>query len=257
MRSLFAGLGLKEDAGVVYLASLELGESRAADIAKKAKLNRSVAYGLLDDLTNRGFVQVKQRSGVKQFAAEDPAVITRRFVERALEAQELLPGLSKLFKAGEGVGPKMRFYADFEGIRTVFEELLDNKSKHYRVIGSFLEEATEGIGKDFLEKWTRRRIKAGVSHRALRSVEIKKEEDKWNPIFRTRGKSALRDYRYAPFSIKLPALIFLFDDKIAFISGRLGAPYAAVVESKDLFQTLSELFEVIWTISEVPDVPLT
>ncbi len=100
--------------------------------------------------------------------------------------------------------------------------------------------------------WTERRIANGVDHQSLRPLQWKENLHNTAAIFSGVGKEFLRDYRFAPIPGDLPILIYLFDEKVAFISGRPEHTYAAVLESSDIFKTLNSLFEIIWNVAEAP-----
>ena len=260
IEDIFTYLGMNPAAGNIYLTLLTLGESRAAAVAKAAKLNRSVAYGILEDLVNQGFIHKKERSGVQQFFAEHPSVIIQEFTDRTASAQSLFPALTELFLQHGTRGPKVRFYADYDGIRTVYNEILtDNKAKFYYNIGSVLEGTADAIGRKFSDDWHKRRLELGISHRAIRSEGARDAAFRrtWGPMYIGRGKSTLRDYRNAPFNTKIPTVTYMFENKVAFVSARYGQPYAAVIESKDLYDTMVQIFELLWKVSLEPDEPLT
>jgi hypothetical protein len=86
-------------------------------------------------------------------------------------------------------------------------------------------------------------------------MESKERDKKLDQILVGRGKSVLRDYRY--LNIRMPTLLYLFDEKVAFINPALGNAYAAVIESRDVYETLGAMFEALWEIGEVPPVPET
>ena len=48
--------GFKDKKAKVYLACLELGQANAHEIAKKAQVERTSAYALLDSLQDEGLI---------------------------------------------------------------------------------------------------------------------------------------------------------------------------------------------------------
>ncbi len=247
-------LGLKEDTAGAYLACLSLGSATASDIAKAAKLPRTVAYGHLDELETRGLVSASISGGTKKFTANDPDILLKIADQQKEELQSALPALLDIFTSSSSNRPKLRFYADLLGIKTFHESILDSQDKFYRVMGSINdEELHKTVGVKYVLDWTQRRIELGIDHKSLRPLSSKPKGDAKKSLLTQSNREVLREIRYAPESIRLPILIYLFDNKAAFVSGRAGNLYAAVLESKDVFDSLVSIFEAIWAISEKVD----
>lgn len=237
----------------VYVACLSVGQSKASDIAKKAKLTRSSVYRCLEVLEERGLVHQEIREGLQYYQASDPQAIPQLVERQSLELQSILPMLLQLFATSSGNKmPRFRFYGEAGGMRTVFEEILHTPSKRYDVFGSIHDtDLIYSVSEDYMNTWTKRRIQEGIFHRSLRT-QISKEDPirKANPLLAQSGPTVFRDIRFAPASIALPVLIYLFDDKVAFVNAKLGRQFAAVLESKDMYEALKSLFDFVWELSE-------
>lgn len=244
-------IGLKPDTASTYLACLAMGGGSASDIAKKAKLPRTVVYSHLEELEEHGLITASIQGGAKKFLALDPNVILSLAEQQKNELQAVLPFLSEQF-AGAGSGrPKLRFYTDILGLKTFMEEVLACRDKAYRILGAFSDDDLKRtFGQDWMVDWSMRRIARGVSHRSLRPLSAKSKIGRAPDIVAKAGPQYLREMRYVPNSVKLPILIYLFDGKVGFFSARLGNVYVAVLESKDVYDALVSLFETLWTISE-------
>ena len=95
------GLGEKE--AKVYLASLELGPSTAAQIAQKADVNRATTYVAVESLIKQGLLSSHEKDSKTFFSAEDPAMLKRLLDQQREEVknklsslEELLPGLARM-----------------------------------------------------------------------------------------------------------------------------------------------------------------
>lgn len=247
-------LGLDQQTVKVYLANLTLGKAGASELAKKARLTRTSVYRCLDKLAEKGLVHKEISGGKSFFITASPNFIPELINRQASELSAVLPWLEKVFSSSKQKAPSFRFYAEAGGIKTVLEEVLRCKSKNYDIFGSIYDdEFIYSVTEKYLADWMRRRIKAGVYHRSLRPQVAKRIQKKFsNPYFSESGKRMMREIRYAPPSIKIPILIYLFDDKVAFVNGKLGRQFAAVLESKEMFESLESLFQYFWEISE-PD----
>jgi len=247
-------LGLDPEQSKVYAACLKLGKGKAQEIAKTANIHRTVVYQHLEKLAERGLVHVSVVKGTREYAVANPNVILSIFKQREKEIEAVLPLLLSLYAAGHPSKPQFRFYTDIAGVRTVLEEVLESSSKFYRHIGAFYDrEFLLLLGLDFLKDWSERRIARGVDHRSLRPEGRKQLDREMDDIFIGRGKKFLRDYRYLSIPADLPILIYLFDEKVAFVGARVGHVYAAVLESKDVYDVLGHIFDRLWETAEVPE----
>src|SRR3989338_6412357 len=70
-------LGLSEKEAKVYLASLELGESAPAEIAKHAGINRDTTYVIAEKLVKDGLMSQLEKDKKTYFMAENPEQLLR------------------------------------------------------------------------------------------------------------------------------------------------------------------------------------
>ena len=65
MKEKLEKLGFSPKEADVYISLLELGSAVVSDVAKKAGINRSTAYVLLESLEKKGFVSVSEKDNIK------------------------------------------------------------------------------------------------------------------------------------------------------------------------------------------------
>ena len=99
-------LGLSENETRVYLALLELGQATVTQISKKAGLNRTTGYDVLERLGWNGLVN-RARAGKKKmiYMAEPPSRLKQYLEDKAKlyerrvdEVKNILPELQSLQK---------------------------------------------------------------------------------------------------------------------------------------------------------------
>ena len=99
-------IGLNEKEAKVYVASLELGQGSAAEIAKKAGINRATAYFVLESLMKIGLVSASNEEKTQLFVPEDPAQLEnilekqkQEIEQRRSKLKDLIEGLSSINSA--------------------------------------------------------------------------------------------------------------------------------------------------------------
>src|SRR3989338_9344999 len=109
----------------IYLAILELGRGTVAQISRKAGINRTTGYVILDSLVSKGLVSISGREPKEEYRALSPANLLKYFSEKAAkqnkiaeEAKEILPELTSLYN--EGDRPRVYFYEGLTGLQHVY-----------------------------------------------------------------------------------------------------------------------------------------
>jgi sugar-specific transcriptional regulator TrmB len=146
-------LGLSHKEALVYMALFELGSSVVTELAKRAQINRSTAYVLIESLSHRGLVSVSERRGIKIFSPVAPDKLTKIAEARFAEASELLKigkelssDLKKLSPVGKtGTKTKVNVFDGKEGVKTLYNNIFSTKGHIDAVISN-------GKGKTATEK---------------------------------------------------------------------------------------------------------
>src|SRR3989344_4767744 len=122
-------MGFSQKETQVYTALLGLGKGAVSEITRKAGINRTTGYDILNDLVQKGLVSVSGKEPKQEFIAESPDKILA-YLEAELdqkqknlkEAKNLIPQLKSIHTvAGR---PKERFYEGKQGLIDVYEDTL-------------------------------------------------------------------------------------------------------------------------------------
>lgn len=91
-------IGFSDKEIVVYLALLELGKRTVSAIARKAGINRTTVYDILETLISKKLVSISGKEPLQEYVAESPdnilSMLRDELVEKQnilLEAQNLVP----------------------------------------------------------------------------------------------------------------------------------------------------------------------
>ncbi len=163
--------GLSEKEVDVYLALSTLGGAVVSDIAKKAGINRSTTYVILDSLTAKGLVRVIEESGVKLYSPTPRAEVIKKFEETAKQYSDLASAAKKVLPtiapppaptaagAASKTGTVQVFKGD-AGMKTVYEDALGS----LETIRAYASEksAAEVMPKEYYDRLQAKKIKMRV-----------------------------------------------------------------------------------------------
>ena len=241
-------LNLSEKETILYLAGLKLGPTRASMLSRKTGLTRQHTYDLLKSLEQKGFVSKMGKNYGQRFTMEDPRNLKSILDRRKQKIEKIEKTLTKLmpefesFYNQKGIVPKIKFFEEIEGIKDIFEDMLNCRSGEHFYLGSF-KELLEILGKDYLDGWIKRRIKKNIFSKAIR---IKEKEIK-NELY-TNEEKFLREVKFAPSGINITQTVVIYDNKVAVISSKKEC-VGLLIESEEYFQTMKALFEIFWSVS--------
>ncbi len=222
--------GFSEKEAEVYTALLKLGSSIVSDISKKAGINRSTTYVILDALSKRGLVSITERRGVKVYNSISPEQLVqylegsaKEYTELASVARELLPKLKLEAGKENSLMPKVQLFEGVEGMKTVYEDALSS-------LETIRAYAAKDEGGTVPEKYYDRLAKKNVKVKML------------FPETATMHEFAKVSKDSAP--LKVSPEISVYDNKIVFMSPV--NKFALVIESQEMAEALKKAFDLSW-----------
>ncbi len=241
------GLGLTAKESTLYLASLELGEaSPVSTLAKKAGLNRTTAYDILESLVKRGLVLASEHKGFRTYQAQEPEKLvaylkeeSQRFAHLAEEAKEILPELKSHYRALSD-SPKIYFYEGEEGLIRVYEETLTSSEE---ILAYASDQTNQEAIPWYFPKYYKRRAEKKIPIRALFPDSPKDRER------HALDGEELRTSRLVPKSrLDFTPEINIFDNKIMIADWK--EKLGIIIESKEIAKVFKQTFELAWEAAE-------
>lgn len=236
-----ADLGFQDKEARVYLALLGLGRSTVSVIARKAGINRTTGYDILDSLSAMGLVSVSGKEPKQEYEAEPPEKIIA-FIEKSLEnegeklkrAQEIIPELASIRVVGDR--PRVRFYEGQDGLKQVYEDTLTS-SEPIRAYAT-VDDMHRGLP-GYFPKYYARRAGKGIAIRAIvpkTPIGIERA---------THDKEELRETALVPpdqfcFSPE----INIYDNKVMIASWR--EKLGIIIESAEIADAMKKIYELAW-----------
>jgi sugar-specific transcriptional regulator TrmB len=230
-------LGFSQNLGKIYTTLLRLGASRAALVLKETKLQRSVVYAGLEELTKRGLISKTEVKGVAQFSPNDPKTL----IDEAEEKKHLAEKVAENLKKFQSVSYReARLYEGIDIIEQVADKSLgvENGETVY-----FLGPSKFGIQSNlesYWKKYHKERIKKGIKCKILYDKNTEAE------VVEERNKLAGCEAKYMPFGINQPMWMLIFEDHVGMVMPGDEPPIDFVIKSKQTADGFKNYFNYLW-----------
>ncbi len=223
----------------IYLSILELGKGTVAEISRKAGINRSTGYVILDSLTGKGLVSVSGKEPKQEYVAESPEKLGKYMNKEAEKRQnlakdvgELLPELISLHKVGDR--PSVRFYEGLAGLEYVYNDTLTSTEDIYST--STYEEMHNALP-NYFSTYYERRVKKNIFVRTFVAD---------TPLARVRKANDEKEFRETFLvpqdRFSLPTDIEIYGKKVMLASWR--EKLGVIIESEEIATTLRSVFKL-------------
>jgi len=235
-------LGFNEKEAKVYLALLELGPATATQIARKAKINRTTSYDILDSLAGDGLINLIGETKIQKYAAESPEKVIKFLENKILKtkeqlnlAQSLMPQLLSIYSSREK--PKVKFYEGAEGMREAFEDTLtaDREILAYAVG----EDMNKALPAKYFRDYFKRRTLKNISVRVIAPDTKESRAVVINDAKELRTSLLVPKEKFY-FSIEMN----IYNNKIMVASWR--EKFAIIIESEEISSAQRKIFELAW-----------
>jgi len=239
IQKILKDLGFKDKKARIYMACLELGQANAQDIAKKAEIERTSVYALLDSLAKDGLISITIKNKTRLIVPESPRKLIELLKNKLSALEKALP-LLMAFSNTSHVKPTVRFYEELEGVKEVVRDTLNCQEKIIRNLPS-TQDALEFLGKDFLSHYIEQRVAKKIKVRSLRPQG--KESNNW--YLRADNEEIMREVRFLPDGASFNVLCMVYDCKVAIISSKK-EKFGLLIESKEFSDLMKALFDLSW-----------
>ncbi len=233
--------GLANKEIVVYLAMLELGPKSVQDIARKAGINRSTTYVMIESLKRRGLVSTFEQKKKTMFVAETPQRLRRMMDEEVVKTRtkrerldQALPRLLAIFHAIEDK-PIVRYVEGEEALMRARQEMVHSREPIWEL--SAVDEPTVEIA----QMGSEARIE--LSKKVSRSRSLLAIKPGMTPPYFERRGFDVREISYNayPFS---GALVIV--GKKVFVFTTKSSGVGVIVESGEIAAIARNLFDAAW-----------
>lgn len=240
------GIGFTTGEAKVYLALLEIGESKVGLLIKKSQISRSKVYDILDRLIAKSVISKVEKKGVLYYLAL-PTNALLNFIKNKEEKlkqeeellQKALPVLSSL-KPKQKV--KVMIYESFDGFKAMIDETIDELTKNdiYEAMG--ISQTTEAMRHYARKIYDTQKVKKFKARSIFDETGAHKIAERKNP---------LHEIRLLPKGWNTPALFTIYSDVVGLHLGEEDTIISIIIQSKHIAKSFRTTFEAMWRISKV------
>lgn len=239
-------LGLTEAEEQLYIALLRNGEGTASALAKKAGVDRRLAYDKIEALQEKGLVSYIDREQKRVYKPTNPErlrelVEDRREGLNELEARidDVLPEMMRHFTA-EKEEREVRVLQGKDAIKQLFNDQLREADDTIHLMGS--PEESEELLEYFLPSWTKQRQERGIEIKGVFEHRMKGEVGDHPPI----------ETRFLPPGHDSKVSISIYGEKVGIIFW-IQDPLVIMIEDPEAADSFMSYFDLMWAGAERED----
>jgi sugar-specific transcriptional regulator TrmB len=235
-------LGFSGKEAGVYLALLELGPSTTTEISRRADINRTTGYDILESLVSEGLINLIGETKIQKFVAESPENVIsflenkiKQNQEKLKQAHILLPELLSVYNVKEK--PKVKFYEGIERVKEAFEDTLNTKGEILAyAVGT---DMFKSVGREYFKDYTEKKVKNGIHVRVIAPNDEESRE------IVSKDKEELREsVLVSKEQFYFSTEVNIYNNKILTISWK--EKFAVIVESEEIANAQRKVFELAW-----------
>ena len=240
LEEILINIGLNKKEALVYLATLELGDSPASDIARRTKLNRISTYDILKKLIANGFIKKYTKNRIQYFTAIDPESIRSDFRKKYMDLKSAMPDLRRMY--GKTTHPRIKYYSGLESIKKVYADTLTSKTEILNYADS---KSIRQIWPKYADEYIKERVKRKIYLRGIAP------NDDYGRKVVSYNETSYREIRLVNTKeFEFANEIHIYDDKVAIISFGKEEIVGMIIESPEVANTQRAIFLMAWQFAE-------
>lgn len=231
--------GLTGNEEAIYLSLLKEGSATTGRITAMTGIHRRNVYDSIERLLKKGLVGYVHKGQYRHFIAVDPKqfkVILEKERERIAEKEKKLSKILPKLSSAQSMARAFQRVSVLEGVKglkTVLDDVIKTGKENL-----VLSTTELSLIKDYLARFHRRRVKAGVVDRIL-----------MNRVEAVRAKRLSRMkhtcVRVMDREFDSPIAVNIYADKVGILIIS-GSPLAILIEDKDVNRSFRKYFRLLW-----------
>lgn len=235
--ALLTSIGLSKQEVSVYLAALELGEATVQELSRKSGVKRTSIYNFIDRLKDRQIIQETKRKRRSVFSATHPHQLMEIQKMKLRELENAMPQLLAINNRSLRK-PRVTFYEGIEGIKEVYNDMLNQKQPI--VCWSDQKHMWPTLGKEYCEYFPPERARRGIP---IRMIATDTQE---NRGYAKKDRELARETKFISAESDLRTEINIYGNRVLLASFRSAPPFAVLIEDRDIAETLRVTWKELW-----------
>jgi len=244
IKDALADLVLTEKEIRFFLTNYQSGPSTINDIAKNARIERSTAYLIAQNLLNRGLILEDFKRYKKTIITVEPKTLLRMLLAKHRQIgrheqslQENLPELQAIHQAST-IRPKVRTYDGTQGLLAVWRDILADSQEV--LLWTNQETENNVFSEKYHSLFIAERIKKKITMRVLAV-----HNQKGKLLIKSDVKQ-MRQTKLLPKNMKFSAETYIYGNKVATLDYNKDI-IGVIIESEQIVQSHKAIFELIWS----------
>jgi sugar-specific transcriptional regulator TrmB len=241
LKSILESVGFSEKEASVYLSILALGKGTVSQISRKAMINRTTGYDILDTLLSKELVSISGKEPKQEYIAESPERI-KNLLERKIKtdkenlikAEKYIPILTSMHNISDR--PQVKFYEGVDGLIQVYEDTL---TSHETIRAYATIEDMHKTLPSFFPSYYKRRADKNISVRGIIPRTLAAIERAKHNTEEKREMALVPPDKYS-FSPE----ICIYDNKVMIASWR--EKLGIIIESSEIADAMKKIYELAW-----------
>lgn len=247
LSKIFGQIGLGDKHVRVYRALLASPSATPLQLARETRLNRSSLYRYLEELRERGLVELVLGDKTSKYKVS-PEGFERYLVSEEARVESLkktIPALlSELSNKNNRVKSEVKYYQGVEGLKQMLWNVVASGQEY---VGLGYENWNTSVGKSFAERLRAKNIEMGTSSRELLN-EVESEFD----------YTALKDsypsvYQHRAIDPKILTIkhdTYIYGDVFAYYYHYQGEYFGVEIHNQEIARTERQVFEILWKLAK-------
>jgi sugar-specific transcriptional regulator TrmB len=242
LRQALESYGFDGKEAKLYIAGIEKQEATILEFSRHTGFPRTTLYPILENLCRRGYFRIKKQKGHTKYIANPPEMFLKHMQDREARFRSILP-LFEALKSDNKETIGVTMYEGTEGFKQFWQQIFRSGVTEYCLLTTGVHMLDYVKEPYLLKQIIAERIKRNIKSRQLtpKNSETMK--------FVRRDNEELRESRFLPATIKIPATVLIFGNDAAFITTRKENS-VILVTSGDVSITLRTMFELLWECAE-------
>ncbi len=237
-------IGLTKGESNVYITLLKLGNTSTGQLIRDSNVSRSKVYDVLERLKQKGLVTEVTKRNIRFFEATNPKRILdylnyqKEDIEKKIEeSKQIVSDLNKLRNL-QLEKQEAKIYSGIEGIKTVYNEILDelDKGEEYLAFGLGKDDLLTKEASLFIKKFHLKRQDKKVNARIILNEDTKENISEFKK---------LKYYKFKFTKTKFPTNIAIWNESVLTLVWSK-SPIAFVIKSKQVSDRYKKHFEYLW-----------